>query len=132
MTGSLVLLVEFQLLGGGFLIYTPYCLFVYVFIFALAWGPTPWVLAGEMLSETGISIATFTNWFCAIIVVQTLPLFPEEHNEIPFILYILCLLAGLMYIYATLPETKGKTKAAIRQLFISRRHLPEPTLDSES
>src|SRR2546423_1694290 len=96
----------------------PLMLGVLVFIgaFAMALGPIPWILCSEIfptrIRGRAMSLATFVIWTACYIVAQTFPMLndsPAIGPALTFGVYAACSLAGLAFVFATVPETKGRS-----------------------
>ncbi|MBM3880151.1 MAG: sugar porter family MFS transporter [Verrucomicrobia bacterium] len=94
----------------------------FIAAFAMALGPIPWILCSEIfptkIRGRAMSVATFTIWTACYIVAQTFPVL-NDHPAIgpakTFFVYAACSLAGLLFVWAKIPETKGRTLEAIEQ-----------------
>ncbi|KAL9961390.1 hypothetical protein ACROYT_G030315 [Oculina patagonica] len=98
------------------------CIGLFILMFALAWGPVPWLVMSEIfpLRARGpaSSFATVANWTLAFIVTYT-------YNSMVIALsiqgvywfYAGCCLLGFIFVYLLMPETKGKTLEEIEALF---------------
>ncbi|MCD6339952.1 MAG: sugar porter family MFS transporter [Verrucomicrobia bacterium] len=89
---------------------------VYIAAFAMALGPVPWIICSEIfparLRGRAMSIASLTVWVCCYIVAQTFPMLNDSPAVGPaktFWIYGVCAFLGLLFIWAKVPETKGRT-----------------------
>jgi SP family arabinose:H+ symporter-like MFS transporter len=118
------LVVQVAALGAvGWMFYDgfnglPLLLAILAFIgaFAMALGPISWVLCSEIFPTKvrgrAMSVATFVIWTSCYIVAQTFPMLndsPKIGPSLTFWVYGACSLAALMFVWAMVPETKGKT-----------------------
>jgi SP family arabinose:H+ symporter-like MFS transporter len=96
----------------------PLLLAILTFIgaFAMALGPISWILCSEIFPTKvrgrAMSVATFTIWTACYIVAQTFPMLNDNPAIGPaktFWVYAVCSLAALGFVWAWVPETKGKT-----------------------
>jgi SP family arabinose:H+ symporter-like MFS transporter len=96
----------------------PLLLAILTFIgaFAMALGPISWILCSEIFPTKvrgrAMSVATFTIWTACYIVAQTFPMLNDNPAIGPaktFWFYAVCSLAALGFVWAWVPETKGKT-----------------------
>lgn len=101
--------------------------FIVLFIaaFASAMGPVPWIVISEIfptkIRGQAMSVATLVLWASCYIVSQTFPMLVDAiGNAKTFGIYALCSLAGLIFVVAMVPETKGKTLEEIEQSWKSR------------
>ena len=59
-----------------------------------------------------MSVATFTIWLSCYLVAQSFPMLNDSPNIGPaktFWIYAGCSLAGLLFVWLRVPETKGRT-----------------------
>jgi hypothetical protein len=82
-----------------------------------------------------ISIAVLVNWSANVIVGQTFPLlFSSVTKDWTFILFSGLLLVFIVFTYAFMPETKGKTPEEMANYFKNNKFAfrqPRALLDSE-
>ena len=102
----------------------PLLLAILAFIaaFAMALGPIPWILCSEIFPTKvrgrAMSVATFTIWAACYLVAQTFPMLndnPAIGPALTFWVYGGCSLAGLVFVFAAVPETKGRTLEEIER-----------------
>ncbi|KAK7870189.1 hypothetical protein R5R35_012740 [Gryllus longicercus] len=95
-------------------------LILYVVVFALGFGPLPWLLMAELLpvhaKGWGSAIAASFNWAVALLLTKQFPLMLRHAGQdVTYgILCFFCVL-GAIFIAKCLPETKGKTKIEIEE-----------------
>lgn len=94
----------------------------YIFFFAIGPGSIPWMVVGEFFTQgprsAVISIAVLVNWSANIVVGQTFPiLFRSVTKDWTFILFSGLLLFFILFVYAFMPETKGKTAEEMATYF---------------
>jgi len=87
---------------------------VFIVSFAIGLGPVFWLLAAEIfpleVRSLGMGIASFCNWGSNFIVALTFPiLLTNLGGSIVFWLYGAFSLIALLFIWAYVPETKGKS-----------------------
>ncbi|WP_438479271.1 sugar porter family MFS transporter [Oleiharenicola lentus] len=89
---------------------------VFIAAFAMALGPIPWIVCSEIFSTQlrgrAMSVATFVIWVSCYAVAQTFPMLndnPAIGPGMTFFIYAACSLAGLVFVFVMLPETKGRT-----------------------
>jgi SP family sugar:H+ symporter-like MFS transporter len=87
---------------------------LYVVAFAVSWGPVMWVLLGEMfpnrLRGAALSVSGATNWAANFLVtVSFLPLLRALGLAGAYGLYAVAAAISLLFVWATVIETKGKT-----------------------
>ncbi len=102
--------------GVGLLV----CIVAFIAAFSMAMGPIPWILCSEIfpnrLRGRAMSVATFTIWTGCFAVAQTFPVLNDSESVGPaatFWIYGACSLLSFFFVWAMVPETKGKTLEAI-------------------
>lgn len=118
---------------------------VYVFFFASTWGPTAWVVIGEIFSlpvrSKGVALSTASNWFwnCVIGVVIPYIVDGDKGNlgvKVFFVWGTTCAFCAL-FAWAFVPETKGLTLEQVGRMMeetpahTSRRWRPRDTFAEE-
>lgn len=92
---------------------------LYIFFFAVTWGPVAWVLIGELfplpIRSRGVAISTASNWFWNTIIAVITPYMvgnsPGSANLGPKVFFIwgsFCIMS-LLFAYFFVPEMKGLT-----------------------
>jgi SP family xylose:H+ symportor-like MFS transporter len=98
----------------------------YIACFALSVGPVTWVILSEIfptrIRGRAMAIATICLWVANYIVSQTFPMMDANpwlvgtfHRGFPFWLYGVFCAVLLVFVWAFVPETKGKTLEEIEQ-----------------
>jgi SP family galactose:H+ symporter-like MFS transporter len=90
------------------------CLCVFVMAFAVSLGPLPYVLMSELfplaLRGPGMGIASATAWGVNVVVSLTFPILVQGIGIAwTFGCYGLISIAGLAFVLALVPETRGRT-----------------------
>ncbi|KAI7281007.1 general substrate transporter [Hortaea werneckii] len=98
-----------------------YCLIVfvciYVFFFASTWGPSAWVVIGEIfqlpMRSKGVALSTASNWFWNCIIAVLTPYMTDEGKgglgvRVFFVWGALCATCAV-FAYIFVPETRGLT-----------------------
>lgn len=96
------------------------CLFAYIAFFAISLGPIAWLVISEIfpleIRGKAMGIAIAANWICNILVSLTfLTLLEMLTPSYTFYLYAFISVLGLIFVYFTVFETKGKTFAEIQK-----------------
>jgi MFS family permease len=98
--------------GVGLLI----AIVAFIAAFAMALGPVPWILCSEIfpakIRGRAMSIATFAIWTSCYVVAQTFPMLndsPRIGPALTFWAYAICSALGLIFVFALVPETKGRS-----------------------
>jgi len=87
---------------------------VYIFGFAVSWGPVVWLVCSEIFPlegrEVGMTITTMVNWtFAGLVMANALTFMKTYGNaSIFFVFAALCALA-IVFVALFVPETKGIT-----------------------
>ncbi|KAF7717073.1 MFS-type Sugar/inositol transporter [Penicillium ucsense] len=90
---------------------------IYIFFFAVTWGPGAWVVIGEIfplpIRSRGVAISTASNWLWNCIIAVITPYFVDADQgnlgaKVFFVWGSLCACA-FVYTYFLIPETKGLT-----------------------
>ncbi|VEU19936.1 DEKNAAC100662 [Brettanomyces naardenensis] len=97
---------------------------IYVFFFALSWGPGAWVMVGEVFSlsirSRGVGLSTASNWLwnCIIAVITPFMVDTDKGDMGPKVFFVWGSLCGccILYAYLLLPETKGLTLEQVDQM----------------
>lgn len=99
---------------------------IYIFGFAISWGPIAWVMIGEIfpLSVRGVgsSIGSAANWIGNFIVSQFfLVLLDAFHNNVggPFAIFGIFSVLSIFFVHYLVPETRGKS---LEQIELDLRH----------
>jgi len=98
----------------------------YIACFALSVGPVTWVILSEIfptcIRGRAMAIATICLWIANYIVSQTFPMMDANpwlvdtfHRGLPFWLYGAFCAVLLVFVWAFVPETKGKTLEEIER-----------------
>jgi SP family galactose:H+ symporter-like MFS transporter len=87
---------------------------LYIFGFAVSWGPVVWVVCSEVFPlegrELGLTITTMINWtFAGLVMANSLTFMHTFGNASIFFLFsVFCVLA-ILFVYLFVPETRGIT-----------------------
>ncbi|WP_056990116.1 MFS transporter, partial [Levilactobacillus parabrevis] len=99
---------------------------VYIFGFAISWGPIAWVTIGEIfpLSVRGIgsSIGSAANWIGNFLVSQFfLVMLAYFHNNVggPFAVFAVFAVLSMFFVHYLVPETRGKS---LEEIEMELRH----------
>jgi MFS transporter, SP family, sugar:H+ symporter len=87
---------------------------LYIVAFGISWGPVMWVLLGEMfpnrLRGAALAVSGATNWVANFAVTMTfLPLLRGIGLGGAYGLYAAAAAISLVFVWTSVPETKGKT-----------------------
>ena len=98
---------------------------IFVVFFAVGPGSIPWMIAGEMFTQSSRSAASsvvvFINWAANLFVSLIFPLvlIPELKN-FTFLPFAVLLAFFSVFVFLFLPETKGRTVGETSHLLESR------------
>ncbi|KAK4469240.1 hypothetical protein MN116_006812 [Schistosoma mekongi] len=96
--------------------------YTFLFGFSVSLGPIPWFLVSELFTQenrdAAVSIAAAINWLCNGFVALIFPQLVTYIGIYAFIPFVCVLLAVLIFVGLYLPETKGKTPAAVEAHFM--------------
>lgn len=89
---------------------------IYIFGFAVSWGPICWLMIGEIfplnVRGVGNSIGSAANWIGNFIVSQFfLVLLSAFHNNVggPFAVFTFFAIVSIFFVIYFVPETRGKS-----------------------
>ena len=91
--------------------------------FAMSLGPVTWVVLSEIFPNrirgAAMAVSTFSLWLACFVLTYTFPFLNEMLGASgTFWLYGIICVAGLVFIYYKLPETKGKSLEEIEHEII--------------
>jgi MFS family permease len=97
-------------------------LVVFIISFAFSLGPVVWTVINEIFPQQvrgrAVAIATAVNWGSAFVVSQFfLSLINAVGESIAFWIFAFFCGAGWFWVFARVPETKGRTLEEIEQLW---------------
>jgi SP family facilitated glucose transporter-like MFS transporter 8 len=100
-------------------------LVVYIVAFSIGLGPIPMLVMSEIFPVrargTASGIASFICWFCGFIVTKeyaTMETILGQYGAFWF--FGLCCIAGVLFVWRSVPETKGKSLEDIELYFLGR------------
>lgn len=100
---------------------------IYIFGFAVSWGPIAWVLIGEIfplsVRGTGASFGSAANWIGNFIVTQFfLIILALFHNNVggPFGIFAIFSFLAIPFVIRFVPETRGKSLEQIEDELLKR------------
>ena len=95
---------------------------LYILAFSIGFGPLPWFMMPELLSNEAKSWVSSTavclNWAMAFLVTKFFPIMMNDMgSEATYQTFFVICLVGTVFVVVFVPETKGKTREEIhRQL----------------
>jgi hypothetical protein len=94
-----------------------FCTFSYVTFFSFSLGPLPFVILTEIFQTQALGLASSValpiNWMASFVVGQVFPLMSSGLGSYSFLPFAGYLVIALVIVLVFIPETKGKTLAAI-------------------
>jgi SP family xylose:H+ symportor-like MFS transporter len=113
-----------QAVGVGALI----AVVVYIAGFAFSWGPVTWVLLAEMFPNSikgkGLGIAVAAQWLANLVVSASFKVLDGSsalnnlfHHGFAYWIYGVMSLLAALFVWRSVPETKGKSLEAIQDLW---------------
>jgi SP family galactose:H+ symporter-like MFS transporter len=103
-----------SLIGGAPKMVLLIAVIVYIFGFAVSWGPVVWLVCSEVFPlegrEVGMTITTMVNWtFAGLVMANALSFMRAYGNSSIFYVFAgFCVLA-IVFVALFIPETKGIT-----------------------
>jgi len=87
---------------------------VYIFGFAVSWGPVVWLVCSEIFPlegrEVGMTITTMVNWtFAGLVMANALTFMQTFGNASIFYLFSAFCVVAIVFVAAFVPETRGIT-----------------------
>jgi SP family galactose:H+ symporter-like MFS transporter len=87
---------------------------IYIFGFAVSWGPVAWIVCSEVFPlegrEVGMTITTVVNWtFAGLVMGNALTFMQAYGNASIFFVFAGCCLLAMVFLKLFVPETKGIT-----------------------
>jgi sugar porter (SP) family MFS transporter len=133
LSGSAAMVVTLALLGIIFAlnaavgILTLILLILYIFCFAISFGPVFWLMSAEIfpnkLRASGSAASSFANWIANLLVSITfLSLTSSIGIPATFWIYGIMSLIAFFFILRLVPETKGKSLEQIEHYWKNDQH----------
>lgn len=87
---------------------------LYIFGFAVSWGPVVWLVCSEIFPlegrEIGMTITTMVNWtFAGLVMANALSFMQAHGNASIFYVFAAFCAAAILFVALFVPETKGIT-----------------------
>ncbi|SDP64950.1 MFS transporter, SP family, sugar:H+ symporter [Actinopolyspora xinjiangensis] len=86
---------------------------VFVFFFAISWGPVVWVLLGEMFPNRfrapALAVAAAAQWLANFLITATFPPLSEISLSMTYLGYTVFAAVSVWFVLKWVPETKGRT-----------------------
>jgi MFS transporter, SP family, arabinose:H+ symporter len=112
----------FQLTGWPMLVLITSAIACY----AMTFGPVVWVILAEIFPNrvrgVAMSVGTLSLWIACFLLTYTFPLLNKLLDTSgTFLLYATICLAGFIFTYKNLPETKGKSLEELEKLLVKQK-----------
>ncbi|XP_071982179.1 solute carrier family 2, facilitated glucose transporter member 9 [Engystomops pustulosus] len=111
------------------------CILGVIASFCIGPGGIPFVLVGEFFQQSqrpaAFMIAGSVNWICNFAVGLLFPIIQEGLGNYCFLVFAAICLAGALYLFFVLPETKNKTFNEIDQAFARINNISHPVSELE-
>ena len=65
-----------------------------------------------------MSVVSFTNWFCTLIIALTFELVQKAIKEFTFVVFLVLMIGFTIFVFFKVPETKNKTFEEIADKFM--------------
>jgi len=93
---------------------------VYIFGFAVSWGPVAWLVCSEVFPlkgrEVGMTITTMVNWtFAGLLMDNALTFMKNYGNSSIFYLFAAFCVLAVIFVAGFVPETRGVTLEKIEE-----------------
>jgi len=87
---------------------------IYIFGFAVSWGPVVWLVCSEIFPlegrEVGMTITTMVNWtFAGLVMANSLSFMKHFGNASIFYVFAGFCIVAILFVAMFVPETKGIT-----------------------
>lgn len=102
------------------------CVVLFVVVFSLAFGPIPWMMAGELFADdvkaTASTAAAAVNWSMAFAVTKVFPTLMSGVG-VPGTFWIFggCCVAATVFVAVLVFETKGRSQAEVQDMLSGKR-----------
>ena len=97
---------------------------LFIFGYAITWGPTIWVLIGEIFPSRyrakSIGMATSANWTWNFLISFFTPYITSSIDFRYGYVFAACCFMGMLVVYFFVPESQGRTLEEIDTMYISR------------
>lgn len=119
-----------SMIGGAPKIALLISIIVYIFGFAVSWGPVVWLVCSEIFPlegrEIGMTITTMVNWtFAGLVMANALTFMKVHGNSSIFFLFAAFCVLAVVFVAMFVPETKGITLEEIEFNLKSGKKLRE-------
>nr|KAF6393747.1 solute carrier family 2 member 9 [Pipistrellus kuhlii] len=112
------------------------CILAIIASFCSGPGGIPFVLTGEFFQQSqrpaAFIVAGTVNWLSNFVVGLVFPFIQKSLGTYCFLVFAFICLAGAVYLFIVLPETKNRTHAEISQAFAKRNKAYPPAEKTDS
>lgn len=131
LTGAGGLAVVYLIMAAGYFLqikglFMLFWVVTAISIYSLTLAPITWVLLSEIFPNKirghAMSVATFSLWFACLILTVSFPFLNKAFGASgTFTIYAIICIAGFIYMFKRLPETKGKSLEQIERELTGKR-----------
>ncbi|XP_051784180.1 solute carrier family 2, facilitated glucose transporter member 9 isoform X2 [Erpetoichthys calabaricus] len=119
--GFLTVFLHFQSAASWIPYLSIVCILAVIASFCIGPGGIPFILVGELFQQSerpaAFMISGMVNWISNFTVGLIFPFIQEAFGAFCFLVFAAACLAGAMFLFFVLPETKNKTFVEISQSF---------------
>jgi MFS transporter, SP family, xylose:H+ symportor len=105
---------------------------IYIAGFSLSWGPIVWVMLAEIFPNSikgqAMAIAVAAQWIANLFVSWSFKVMDGSsalnasfHHGFPYWVYGVCSIVSAVFVWAMVPETKGRSLEAIQELWHKKK-----------
>jgi SP family facilitated glucose transporter-like MFS transporter 1 len=109
------------------------CVIIYVIAFAVGLGPIPMMIGAELFRQgprpKAMAVASVVNWVGTFIIALSFASVAKATGEYVFVIFLLFVVAFVVFTYFYVPETKNKTIEEIAAQFSPGGHLEVEEVD---
>jgi sugar porter (SP) family MFS transporter len=92
---------------------------LYIFFFALTWGPIMWIMIGEVfplrIRGLGVGVSSVANWTANLAVALTFPYLLSKTGESVFLIFGIMAVLSVFFVKFKVIETRGRSLESIEQ-----------------
>jgi sugar porter (SP) family MFS transporter len=92
---------------------------LYIFFFALTWGPVMWIMIGEIfplkVRGLGVGASGMANWTANLAVALTFPLLLAKTGEAVFLIFGAMAVLSIFFVKFKVIETRGRSLESIEK-----------------
>ncbi|MDR1696550.1 MAG: sugar porter family MFS transporter [Endomicrobium sp.] len=97
---------------------------VYIFFFALTWGPVMWIMIGEVfplkVRGLGVGVSSVANWTANLLVALTFPFFLEKIGYSLFLVFAVIAVFSIIFVKFKVFETRRRSLEEIEAVLYNK------------